>query len=343
MPLEILEQVFLRANEYLEACPAERVELVWHGGEPLLVGPEYYEAACELQERHCPGTQARISHSIQTNLTCFREEFLAPFRRLGITSVGTSYDPEPGIRGPGPERRSDIYNREFLRAIQILDREGIGWGLIYVVTRRSLGRPLDVFHFLTNLKLSGGVSLNPVLIYDEARRELAVTPEEYVEFLGAIFPTWWSHRERYPLVEPFKSLTGNVVDGNMTLGCVDSGSCTYNHLNIAPDGETSQCGRSADWGLLPYGSIRERSFADILRDGQRDQLAARVKRLAETECQGCRVWDLCHGGCPLDAWSAHGGFAHKSEWCAARKGFIEKVFEPITGRRYEPRGTRLPC
>ena len=84
MPLEILEQVFIRTNEFLSAFPGEQVELLWHGGEPLILGPDYYWEALRLQRRHCPETQGRITHSIQTNLTLFSESFVEIFRELGL-------------------------------------------------------------------------------------------------------------------------------------------------------------------------------------------------------------------------------------------------------------------
>jgi len=208
--------------------------------------------------------------------------------------------------------------------------------MIYVVTRKSLARPLDVFHFLGNLCLSGGFNMNPVLIYDEERRGISITPEEYADFLGALFPVWWEHRERYPDVQPFKSLVRTIIEGQLSLGCVESGNCTYCHVNVTPDGATSQCGRSADWGLLQYGNVADKSFEEILRDSQRDQLHERVKELKNRDCQGCRFWDICHGGCPLDAYSEHKDFMFKSEWCEGRRGFIEKYFEPITQARYQP-------
>lgn len=181
--------------------------------------------------------------------------------------------------------------------------------------------------------------MNPVLIYDEERRDVAITPGEYVDFLGEIFPLWWQHRNRAPNVEPFKSLVSTIIEGNTSLFCSESGTCAYRHINITPDGETSQCGRSADWGLLPYGNIRDRTLAQILADNQRDQLKERVKILELGECAGCRFWEICHGGCPLDAWSKHENFMHKSEWCEARRGFISRHFEPITGVKYMPRGS----
>jgi uncharacterized protein len=337
MSLEILETIFLRINEFLKCQIEEEVELLWHGGEPLLLGPEYFRSALDLQETHCPETKTRIRHSMQTNLTLFSEAYVDIFRKMGITAVGTSYDPEPHVRGPGKEIDSAAYNRMFMEGLGVLEKHGFGWGMIYVVTKKSLARPLDVFFFLTNLQLTGGINLNPVLIYDDQRKDIAITPEEYVDFLGAIFPYWWPYRERYPHVEPYKSLVDNIIEGKTTLTCMDSGECTYHHINVAPDGETSQCGRSADWELLRYGNIKERSLAEILHDKQREQLEKRVQELRNMGCKGCRFWELCHGGCPLDAYSQHQSFMYKSEWCEARKGFIEKYFEPITGTRFEPK------
>jgi uncharacterized protein len=342
MSPDILELAFIRIDEYLKARPDESVDLIWHGGEPLLLGPGYFEQAYAFQRARCATTGHRITHRIQTNLTCFNEGFVDVFRRLGITTLGTSFDPAPGMRGParGADRQIDsaFYNERFYRALSLVKKYGFGWGLIYVVTRASIAAPLDVFHFLTNLHPSGGVHLNPVLIYDDKRHAAAITPEEYATFLGTIFPVWWAHERRYPDVQPFRMFTAIIRDRRGSLGCADSGDCACHHVNIAPDGRTSQCGRSADWGLLDYGSIRDRTLDEILHDPQREAFRRRTETICSSECAGCRFWELCHGGCPLDAWSKQKDFMHKSEWCEAKRIFITKYFEPVTGLKYEGSG-----
>jgi uncharacterized protein len=336
MPLELLETVFKRINEYLERLPNEELILLWHGGEPLLLGPDYYRAALKFQDKHCRGTKHRIRQHMQSNLTCMEEEYVPILKEMGINSIGTSYDPEPHMRGPGASRDTAEYNRRFLRATEILERNGIGWGLIYVITKRSLSKPMDVFHFLANLLLASGINMNPVLIYDEARKDVSVTPDEVVEFYGAIFPYWWQHRDRFPNVEPFKAYVADIIDGEKRFACVDSGLCSHAHMNVAPDGSASQCGRSSDWNLLDYGNIADRPLIEIFNDPQRDALKQRNTILPKVDCKGCRFWTICHGGCPLDSWSKHGEFGHKTEWCRIKKGFLTKYFEPITGVRYEP-------
>jgi uncharacterized protein len=111
MPLDVVEQVLARADEYLNAHPEEEIEFLWHGGEPLLCGPEYYNRVYGIQRVTCPETTSRIRHGLQSNLTCLTEEFIPPLRQLGIVSVGTSYDPGPRVRGLGSTRDSDSYNR----------------------------------------------------------------------------------------------------------------------------------------------------------------------------------------------------------------------------------------
>jgi uncharacterized protein len=329
MNSKTLELFFQRVNEFLGERPQEKMEIIWHGGEPLLLGPGYFERALDYQEQHCSETARRIEHSIQSNLTLLSREFLDPLRGLGITTIGSSFDPVSGIRGLGQERDWQAYNRRFLDAICLLEEEGFNWGVVYVVTRESLAKPLEIFNFLTNMSPRRGLRFNPILVYGEGLEHLRISPAEFAEFLGTIFPVWWRHRTDFGYVEPFASLVRGLAGDGKSLTCIDSGACASSHLSVLPDGRASHCGRSADWGLLDYGSIRDQSFTQIFSNPQREVLRRRVAVLPETECQDCRVWDFCHGGCPLDAWFAGGSFLHKSGWCLARKVLIEKYVEPV--------------
>jgi uncharacterized protein len=336
MPLDVLKIVFKRINEFLEIHPEETINVTFHGGEPLLVGVEFYKAAYELQRKYCRDTRDRINYGIQSNMTLFSEDYVEIFSDLGIEQVGTSYDPEPHIRGPGIPNDSDLYNRLFMQGDAIASKHGIKSGIIYVVTKKSLRSPLKVFYYLTNLRPGGFFNMYPVILYHNRREDLAITPTEYVAFLGAIFPVWWKYKQRYPHVEPFCSMLRIIKDGHFSLTCASSGACAYHHVNVDPVGETSQCGRSSDWGLLPYGNIRERSLEEIFSDSKRDELHTRNDVLRHGACRGCSFWTICHGDCPLDSYPKYSNFLHRSEWGCTRKIFVEQYFEPITGLRFTP-------
>ncbi|MFZ2446697.1 MAG: radical SAM protein [Syntrophobacteraceae bacterium] len=334
MPLETLELFFSRINEFLIERPDEYMEIIWHGGEPLLLGPDYLRRAIDFQRTRCAGTSNRIHHNIQSNLTLFSRDYAEIFKALGVKTIGTSYDPITGVRGLGSRRDTESYNRRFLDAIALAEEEGFNWGLIYVVTRLALPRPLEIFHFLNNLSPKGAFMFNPVLLYGNDERKighLRISPEEYADFLGAIFPVWWRDRENYCQVDPFYTLSRTLLEDSRNLLCADSGACAHSHLNLSSDGRMSQCGRAADWGLLDYGSIFEKTFSEVFADPQREIFLKRNEILPESDCKGCRFWEICHGGCPLDSWSATGSFLHKSEWCLAKKTFIEKYLEPTAG------------
>lgn len=341
LPLETLERFFVRINEYLLDRPDEKFQIIWHGGEPLLLGPDYFLKAHEFEEKHCPGTKGRISHEIQTNITLLSPDYIGVFRTLGINSVSTSYDPIPNVRGLGGSTDSAAYNRRFMDALGLLEENGINWGMIYVVTKLSLDAPLDLFHFLTNLNETGSVKFNSIYSFKRKVANLAVTPEQFVDFLGALFPFWWEHRERFPGIRPFKSFVEAIIERTGGLECSESGMCADTHISVGPAGRYSQCGRSSDWGLLDYGHIHENSIDTVLKDPQKEMYRNRQQHLEQGECKGCRLWTVCHGGCPLDSYAETGDWMKKSPLCAYKKGFIEKYFEPITGVRFEPDGPAL--
>ncbi|MGV8119869.1 MAG: hypothetical protein AB2L14_08930 [Candidatus Xenobiia bacterium LiM19] len=104
-----------------------------------------------------------FEHALQSNLTALTPDFIPVLKELGISYVGTSFDPEPGMRGLGADTDTARYNSLFMNALALLEEHDMGYGFIYVVTKKSLERPRDIFHLLTNLSLTGGLNINPVL------------------------------------------------------------------------------------------------------------------------------------------------------------------------------------
>ncbi|MBI5210805.1 MAG: radical SAM protein [Elusimicrobia bacterium] len=336
MPEETVEILFSRIDEYLRESPGQRINFVWHGGEPALLPPSFFARVLEIQQRLCAGTHWRINHSIQSNMTALTEAHLEVLLKLGISHISTSYDPIPGIRGRSAEGGVawEEYDRAFLDNLHLLERKGFSRAVIYVVHRRSLERPLDLYRFLLNIG-GGRVLFNPVDIFGEDPHGLRITPEEYADFLGAILPAWWAERTRYPEVKPFMYHLETIVNRNPRLQCTDGGRCPETHLYVGPDGATSLCCVAADFGLVSFGSVRDRPLADLYRDSARDAILARNQTLPEGDCRGCRFWGLCHGGCPMRAFVQHGEFGRKSDRCACERRFLERYFEPLAGVRYE--------
>lgn len=333
IPLDLLKKAFERFDEYLQEFPEEEIRIIWHGGEPCFAGLDLYKHVLEYLDTICSKTRDRLKFAVQSNLTMINEDFIEVFNKMGIYVIGTSYEPIPGVRGIGPKRDSHLYNKKFFEGINLLEKHGMTWGFIYVVTKQVLDKPLEVFYHLTNLRLKGGFDIHPVLIYEDAAaesKETAITQEEFADFLGTIFKEYWAHQGRYQHVDPFEAYIRYYTKQQDTFACCDAPTCGL-HLYLGPDGETAQCGRAADWDILQYGNIKDKSLKTIFEDAQRKLVDSRVNILPESDCKGCEYWRICHGGCPLDAYNGYKDYKRKTDQCLSKKLFLKKYFEPITG------------
>jgi uncharacterized protein len=330
MSLEFVEKLFHAANRYLDSHPREKLSILWHGGEPLWRGPAFFESMASLQEELCFRTRARIEHCIQTNLTCLEADHLRALRRLGVQEVGTSFDPEPGIRGPGKRVDSVRYNQRFLRGLSLLERERLSWGLVYVVTRRSLARPLEVFRFLTNLNLESRVTLNPVLIVEGRGAELAISPREYIDFLGAIYPFWQQHRQRFPSVQPLESWDRALSSRSAESPTDDDQDV---QLSVQPDGTVGPCLPDGMTGAQVYGRIGTDDLGRLFTAHRLWQRQTEGRMRSRSECARCCWWSVCRGGFELDAAAQAGDSMLDNGWCDARRTFFDRYFQPLRSDR----------
>jgi len=331
MKYELLQDILQKINDYLLLNPKEIISFIWHGGETCLLGADYFFKAIAFIDKYCSTTKNRIKHLVQSNLTLINQEIIDAFKILGIDSVGSSYEFIPHIRGFGKERDSVAYNKKFFEGVNLLEKNGLTWGVIYVVHKQSLKNPMEVFHILSNLNVSCGPQFNKIYIYDEDKYNLAITGREYADFLGAILPFWWEHKERFSRISPFSDFFDSYTHKINRMGCELTGKCSHSWIYIGSTGKITQCGRAGDFGILSYGDIQNQTFEEAMTHPLREDIKNRVSILKETECKDCRFWTVCHGGCPLDAIMVKGNINQKSVHCDWVKPFLKEYFEPITG------------
>lgn len=340
----LLALVFQRLDEYLADHPEEIIHFTWHGGEACLLGVAYFRLALALQEKYCPRTKCRIRHQMQSNLTLITQELVDVFKSLGIDRIGSSFDPLPNIRGFGPTRDSRRYNERFMEGVNLLNQNDVPWGAIYVVHRKSLGLGRKLFYYLTNLNLSSQPMINKIYLYCGDPHGLAITPEEFADFLGELLPLYWENRVRFPSLQPISRFVERIVSGRKASACDFSGKCAYSWVYIGPTGKTSQCGRSGDFEFMSYGNIEDSSLEAVLHHPLRDQIRQRQDVLPLNDCRDCRFWGLCHGGCALDAYVEHNTFMKPSPNCIWVKRLLETYIEPTLGVRVNlPPGTESPA
>ena len=162
---------------------------------------------------------------------------------------------------------------------------------------------------------------------------MAITGKEYADFLGAILPFWWEHRERFGKVEPFSEFYESYTRQANRMRCELTGKCSHKWIYVGFTGKVTQCGRAGDFGILPYGNIQDQTLEEVLSHPQRNELEKRIAFLKETACKDCRFWMVCSGGCPLDAILVNKDLYTRAPHCEWVKRFLSCYFEPVTQLR----------
>jgi len=330
MSLEELQFLYSRLTEYVEATGLKKISILWHGGEPLLMGPRFFSEAADLSDQLTARTGVAMGHLIQSNITLVSDALVPVLRRLlGNRRLGTSYDPIAGIRLLKGNKSYDTLWRAGLDKLQA---GGLNVGVVYVVHALSLKKAHEIYHQFKEMDLRGGLRFNPLYSEGLAKRSehLHITPRQWGEFLLDLWDAWNEDGRTIP-VAPLDGWEALADGKKARLSCAFSGSCTKGFSGIEADGTVYSCGRSLDGELLPFGNIHDAPLADILESDSRHAFLNRQEWLLMGECAGCRWWSFCHGGCPNDAYLAYGDMMRKTYWCEGRKLFLDRRYAERTG------------
>ena len=318
MTLESLGLIYHKIHEYAGKAAIKNLTFIWHGGEPLLMGKDFYSSAW----RNNNGSPIRSRHLIQTNLLEIDEEWIGLFRECNI-ELGTSVDPFSSSRGLDNDREQ--YHQWIANLMKICEGQ-LKIGIVFTVVNDHMDMVDKIYSFFKNIQaLSAspiGIKLNPVYAAGRAGNpdagDCLVSPGQYAEFMLRLYD-FWNDDNRPFFVSPFSEL-GEIGEQS----CEYSGQCHNRFLSIDSSGNVFNCARFADSGIT-FGNLFQESFDDIVRSSNRLKLFEREDRLRETDCKSCEFWDFCHGGCPYHAWLYKGDELRKSPFCDAYRQIFVRV------------------
>jgi len=335
MPDDLLERLVRQA---LDAAGPE-IAFCWQGGEPTLMGVEFFEHAVSLQQRHRGGY--RVGNSLQTNgLALDRRwaRFLAENRFL----VGLSIDGPAHVHDRYRRRRSGAgtFARVSDRAKLLLD-SGVEVNALAVVTDYSVDRAAEIYGVfkelgLRHMQFVPAVEPHP---YDPTRlAPFSCPPEPYGAFLAQLFDLWladFAGNEPTTSVRLFDSVLYSYV-GLEPPECSLLAECgTY--LVVEHDGSVFPCDFFVEPGWR-LGDLRAERLADLL-DSERQARFGAIKSALPLECRDCRWLRHCRGGCPKDR-LVRGDGERANHLCAGLKVFFEHADKRLRGLAERWRATR---
>ena len=303
---EMLEQF---TREYIEAQTMPQVLFTWHGGEPLMRSIDFYKKALALQKKYARGH--RIDNVIQTNGTMLTDEWCEFFAQNNWL-VGISID--------GPQEYHDHYRltttgnpswQKVMHGIELLKKHHVEWNAMAVVNEYNADHPLEFYHFFKDngcqylqftpiverlTKHQDGRTL--ASLADDKEIPLAdfsVTPEQWGNFLCAIFDEWVRNDVGKMFVEIFDCTLANWM-GVLPGICAYSKNCGHAGV-MEHNGDVYSC----DHFVFPeykLGNIRDHTLIEMLY-GDKQHAFSRLKHTSlPRQCKECDMDFACHGECP---------------------------------------------
>ena len=296
MPSDILESYI---RQHIEASPTEVIRFSWHGGEPTILGLEYFRRIVALQRKHQP-LGRRILNGIQTNGTLLDENWCRFLAEEHFT-VGLSLD--------GPEDIHDLHRRakggqqtyhRVMRGFDLLQIHGIQTDILCVVTAQSVRQPERLYRFFKRIGAEH-LSLLP-LVVQQPQSAIAVSPdsvpaEEYGRFLCTIFDEWKKRDIGRIKVEIFEEATRTAF-GLKPAVCIFRPTCGDVPV-IERNGDFYSCDHFVDMGHR-LGNIRETHLGELLDSPVQRAFGMLKEKTLPHYCQFCEVRVICNGGCPKD-------------------------------------------
>ena len=328
------------------------VNIAWQGGEPTLMGLDFFERVVEVAEKYKKPGQ-RLLHTMQTNGTKLDDEWAAFFKENNFL-IGLSVD--------GPKEIHDTYRvnkggagsfDQVMRGWEVLKKHGVDFNILCTVHDANQDYPLEVYRFFRDDLGAEFMQFIPIIErVDEAMIPLAnvgwsdrpggerplytqhghlvtnrsVGSEQYGRFLSAIFDEWVRQDVGKVFVQIFDTTLGAHV-GQYSL-CIFAPTCG-DALALEHNGDLYSCDHFVEPDYL-LGNITETHMIELVASDQQRQFGRDKQETLPKYCLECEVRFACNGGCPRNRFiQTPDGEEGLNYLCAGYKTFFHHVDRPM--------------
>lgn len=317
---ETLEN-FIR--QYIDGQDGEQVVFSWQGGEPTLMGLEFFHKVVKFQQQYKKPGQ-RIENDLQTNGILINDAW-AEFLKANHFLVGLSID--------GPRELHDRYRitrsgkptfDKVMAGVEALKRHGVPFNALVTVNRTNARFPLEVYRFVTRELGATYVQFNPCVEpvdftqtaphfwrddtiptvgsrrarpgdLDAIVTDWSVNPDDWGRFLIATFEEWVNNDLGRVQVNLFETAVAQMM-GMPAQICTTAEFCGKG-LAVEKNGDVFSC----DHYVYPeyqIGNITDNSLARMAFSERQQAFGMGKCDTLPQQCKQCPYLKLCHGECP---------------------------------------------
>ncbi len=328
---EVLE-TYIRQT--IEAHHVPEVTIAWQGGEPTLMGLDFFRRAVEIEKKYAP-PGVRVENTLQTNGVLLNDEWCEFLREEGFL-VGLSLD--------GPRELHDAYRHdkrggsvfdEVVAAAQLMQKHGVEFNILCTVNAVNSRHPLEVYRFFRDELGARYIQFIPIVERANdsgdqegtAVTERSVPGAQYGRFLIEIFDEWVMRDVGKMFVLFFDGVLAAYVRGYSSL-CVLSPTCGEG-VALEHTGDVYSCDHYVEPGYL-LGNILDTPLGELVSsDRQRTFGVAKTDTLPG-HCRDCRWLFTCHGECPKNRVLTTPDGEPGLNWlCEGLQAFFEHADHPM--------------
>lgn len=284
--------------QHINASTESVIRFSWHGGEPTILGLNYFRKIVALQHKYCPPNQ-QIINGIQTNGTLLDEAWCSFFANEGF-AVGLSLD--------GPQELHDQFRvtrahqmptyESTMRGYRLLQRYRVNTDILCVVNACNVQFPLLMYRFFKQI---GAQYLTFLPLVELSRvpesgdTSISVPPDAWGQFLCMIFNEWRDQDVGQVTVRIFEEAIRTAFNQEHVL-CIFRPTCGDIPV-LEHNGDIYSCDHYVDYNHC-LGNITTKSLVELLDSPEQHAFGTAKLETLPQYCQGCEVRVMCNGGCP---------------------------------------------
>lgn len=304
MSFATLDRILKLLSEY-----TERLQLIWHGGEPTMVGIQWYIKAYEEVISKYP--MLEIDSYIMSNGINYNEKWFNIFKQYKI-SPGMSYNAmyQEKLRVSNQKNQNSKadkkINQKLEDILKLSSEIGPKIGTIDVITKENYKDQIQIYEYYKKIGIS--TSMNMVFHTKQTEKnDLELSPEEYEKEFIKYFKYWLY--DKNGAYERSAAEMLSIVIGDMNGATCRNHDCRYHWIGINPLGEIYPCDRYYPEKYKMTTVFDINSIDEVFITEGYKTYVKEIQQRFDTTCKKCGYWFACHGGCNASAIESTGSAA----------------------------------
>ena len=289
-------------RQTIEAHKSPVVTIAWQGGEPTLMGIDFFRRSMEIIKKNArPGIQ--VENTLQTNGVLIDDEWCR-FLQENNFLVGLSID--------GPKYLHDIYRRDkkgnsvynqVINAVRLMQKHRVEFNILCTVNAKNSQFPLEIYRFFRDELKTPYLQFIPIVERKNENgnqegtsiTERSVQPRQYGKFLIEIFDEWVRNDVGSMFVQLFDGVLASYVRGYSSL-CIFSPRCGEG-VALEHNGDVYSCDHFVEPKFL-LGNITKTHISDLVSSEKQRSFGESKYKTLPNYCSKCEFLFTCYGECP---------------------------------------------